>query len=117
MFVERIRTTGIVSCSRKNVYPLESLIMAESSPNETPSADRGQIVVLNRDLFFGVRIGNLLKADGYEPTFVKTTQELIAALIARPSAPALVLVDIGANPDWEQLKSSFAGDRVQPPVL
>jgi hypothetical protein len=72
----------------------------ESSSTETPTPT---IVVLNRDLFFGVRIGNLLKAAGYSPVFAKTTPEFIDSLANNPVV--LGIIDLGAVPDWAAIQA------------
>ncbi len=91
--------------------------MINPAPIDANPKYRGQIVVLNRDLFFGVRIGNLLKADGFAANFVKSTTELVETLTQANVEPVLVLVDIGAVPDWELLNSAFSEDRPLPPIL
>jgi hypothetical protein len=63
------------------------------------------IVVLNRDLFFGVRIGNLLKSAGYSPIFAKTTPEFLDALYSSQNLPVLGIVDLGASPDWASIQA------------
>jgi hypothetical protein len=60
----------------------------------------GTIVVLNRDLFFGVKIGNTLRALGYRVAFVKTTAEFVAALDREESPVVLGLMDMNAGVDW-----------------
>jgi hypothetical protein len=79
--------------------------MTSTSQPSANSLPLPTVVVLNRDLFFGVRIGNILKSAGFEPKFVKTTTELTDLVQNEPSAPALIIVDIGANPDWDQVGS------------
>jgi FixJ family two-component response regulator len=90
-----------------------------SNPIETEPTvvNRCRVVVLNRDLFFGVRIGNLLKAEGYEPEFVKSSAELAKSLGESAPDPALIIVDIGADPDWRELNASLARVRDRPPIL
>jgi hypothetical protein len=61
------------------------------------------IVVLNRDLFFGVRIGNLLKVAGSSPIFAKTTSEFIDSL--KNYRPVLGIIDLGAIPDWAAIQA------------
>ena len=64
------------------------------------------IVVLNRDLFFSVRIGNLLKAAGYSPIFAKTTSEFVDSL--KNNRPVLGIIDLGAIPDWAAIQALSA---------
>jgi hypothetical protein len=61
------------------------------------------IIVLNRDLFFGVRIGNLLKSAGYAPLFAKSTDEFVELLQSAEVPPALAIIDLGAAPDWNAI--------------
>lgn len=75
------------------------------------------IVVLNRDLFFGVMIGNLLKAAGYEAMFAKTANELVDFLREAVVAPVLIVVDIGTNPNWDIIHTLTIDDRSGPPIL
>jgi hypothetical protein len=75
------------------------------------------IFVLNRDLFFGVRIGNLLKSAGYDPSFAKTTAELENLIRTAISPPVLIIVDIGAGPDWDQISSLTTVDTARIPIL
>jgi hypothetical protein len=72
-------------------------------PELTPSTDRGEIVVLNRDLFFGVKIGNTLRALGYRVSFVSTTEAFIEHLTSSAEAPVLGVIDMGAGVDWEAI--------------
>jgi methylmalonyl-CoA mutase cobalamin-binding subunit len=62
-----------------------------------------EIVVLNRDLFFGVRIGNALRDAGYAVTFRPATAAFAAAVRAAEPAAALGLIDLGADPDWSEI--------------
>ena len=87
----------------------------DPTPEETPT--RGQVVVLNRDLFFGVRIADTLRTAGYVVAIVPTSQ--IFAERLRTSAPPAVLgiVDLGAGPDWDLLRPLLADPTVPTPVL
>jgi DNA-binding NarL/FixJ family response regulator len=62
---------------------------------------RGEVLVLNTDLFFGVKIGNALKARGYAVVFKATTDAFVAA--ARADRPALAIIDLNARPEWERI--------------
>lgn len=63
-------------------------------PAATPAThDAGRIVVLVRDLFFAVRIGNTLRPLGYQVDVVNSETALAQALSARPTA--LAIVDLG----------------------
>lgn len=56
------------------------------------------VSVLNKDLFFGVKIGNQLKAEGYAVSFSATTEDFAARV--REDRPVLGLIDLNLNPDW-----------------
>lgn len=64
-----------------------------------PAAPPVTVVVLNRDLFFGVRIGNLLRGAGYAVTFAPDTAAFVAR-IAAAEPPALGLIDMAAGVNW-----------------
>src|SRR6476620_9360274 len=91
--------------------------MGDSTEPASDSTPLPTILVLNRDLFFGVRIGNLLKSAGYDPKFAKTTAELGDLVRAAISPPVLIIVDIGAGPDWEQISSLYQKERNKVPIL
>jgi hypothetical protein len=74
--------------------------LAQSASTESAAST---IVVLNRDLFFGVRIGNLLKSAGYAPIFVKTSSDFVDALAT--NSVVLGIIDLGATPDWETIQA------------
>ena len=73
------------------------------------AAASGLIVVLNRDAFFGIKIGNMLRAQGYRVAFAKTAQELIAATGAGDPA-VLAIIDINAKPAWDELAGVIGGE-------
>ena len=54
-----------------------------------PARELGEIVVLNRDLFFGVKIGNTLRALGYEVGFVRDTGAFVERLRGPDVPPVL----------------------------
>ena len=64
------------------------------------------VIVLNKDLFFGVTIANALRALGYAPIAARSTNALNSALAINPD-PALVIIDITAVDDWNTLKSTI----------
>ncbi|MER3438206.1 MAG: hypothetical protein C4346_11800, partial [Chloroflexota bacterium] len=86
-----------------------------SSNSGSPPEQAGLIVVLNRDLFFGVRIGNTLRALGYSVVFVPTTAALIDRL--RGSDPvALGIIDMSAGVDWDLIRALREAG-IQTPLL
>ncbi len=81
----------------------------------SPSEQAGLLVVLNRDLFFGVRIGNTLRALGYSVVFVPTTEALIDRLRG-PDPVALGIIDMSAGVDWDRIHD-LREDGIQTPLL
>lgn len=77
----------------------------------------GEIVVLNRDLFFGVRIGNLLRDAGYEVSFAQTTATFVDRVRASRPAPVLGLIDMGAGVDWDTIRTLTADPAITTPTL
>ena len=97
---------------------------ARELPNEPAEKDtgataarRGLVVVLNRDLFFGVRIADLLRAAGYVVAFAPTTARLLDHLRAADPAPVLGVIDLGAGPDWGLLRPLLADPACPVPIL
>lgn len=66
------------------------------------------VIIVNKDLFFGVTIANTLRALGYTAIAARSTTALDSALSTSPEA-ALVIVDIAAVDDWEALKTIVDG--------
>jgi hypothetical protein len=86
-----------------------------SAPDATN--DRGEIVVLNRDLFFGVKIGNTLRGLGYRVSFVPTTAAFVERLDAGDATPVLGIVDMGAGVDWHAVAAVTGADEAGTPLL
>ena len=63
-----------------------------------------QIVILNRDLFFGVRLKQLGTDLGY--TVVITSDAATFLDTMNKDEPALGIIDINAEPDWALLAAS-----------
>lgn len=80
-----------------------------------PSEAARPVIVLNKDLFFGVTIANSLRALGYAPTAARSTHALETALRSIPDA-ALVIVDIAAVDDWELLRATIANSSDIPAI-
>lgn len=59
------------------------------------------IVVLSRDLFFGMRVRTALKQLGYALTLTKDEATTLTAVFER--SPVLVLVDFNQPVDWSAL--------------
>ena len=76
----------------------------------------GRIVVLNRDLFFGVKIGNQLRGLGYDVAFAKETAGFVTRLRDEPK-PVLGLIDMNAGVDWEAVSSLMGEGGPGAPIL
>lgn len=87
------------------------------APDVTSRGAGPDVVVLNRDLFFGVTIGNVLRAQGYRVRFTKTAEQLVAAVQAGGAAVALALVDLNAGVAWEQIAALTRAGGPGVPVL
>lgn len=91
------------------------------SDAQTPPApeapDQGEVVVLNRDLFFGVRIGNTLRALGYRVSFVPDAATLVEKIQRADQAPVLGVIDMGAGVDWGQIRGVTSDPGVLTPLL
>ena len=89
----------------------------ESTNSRTPSAGGlGRVVVLNRDLFFGVKIGNQLKALGYDVVFAKETAAFVERLREDPR-PVLGLIDMNAGVEWNAVSPLMSASGPGVPVL
>ncbi len=83
--------------------------METTSPQlAPPAANAPEIVVFNRDLFFGVRIGNALRDAGFRVTFRPATAAFAAYLRSADPPAALGLIDLGAGPDWAEIAALTA---------
>jgi hypothetical protein len=87
----------------------------QRTPESPPPTDLGEIIVLNRDLFFGVKIGNILRGLGYRVSFVPTTDAFVATVSA--GAPVLGVIDMGAGVDWSAIAALTGEDHTAPPLL
>ena len=90
-----------------------------ASGTERPSsvAALGTIAVLNRDLMFGVRIGNGLRSLGYTVRFAGDTPGFAGLLRSTTPAPVLGIVDMNAGIDWEVVRSLVDDPAVVTPIL
>ena len=77
--------------------------------------DLGEIVVLNRDLFFGIKIGNTLRGLGYRVSFVSTTEAFVTKL--RAETPVLGVIDMSAGVDWPAIAALAGGRGEAAPLL
>ena len=70
------------------------------------------VVVLNRDLFFGIRLNQLLKQLGYQVKLEKTLDGFLAGVSG--FGVALGIIDISFAPDWDRLASVIATGSLPP---
>lgn len=61
-------------------------------------------MVLNRDLFFGVRIANTLRAEGYAVEMAPSVERLATLLDGGVVAPVLAIIDMAAVADWAAIQ-------------
>ncbi len=90
--------------------------LSQHEAADKPSS-RGAIVVLNRDLFVGVRLGNTLRGLGYAVEFAKETAAFAQRIRAGHPAPILGIVDLGAGVDWEIVRGLTSNPTVATPLL
>ena len=81
----------------------------------TKPGARGTLIILNRDLFFGVKIGNTLRALGYAVEFVSGSDAFADRIEAADPAPALGIVDMNAGIEWAVIARVTAAGRT--PIL
>lgn len=82
------------------------------STDERQTSPTARIVLLNRDLFFGVRIRQVGAAMGYAVEITPKTDLFIERL---PSEDVVLgVIDIAAAPDWELLASAIASGELAP---
>lgn len=77
----------------------------------------GTVTVLNRDLMFGVRIGNQLRSLGYAVQFARDTDGFVDLLRTTLPAPVLGVIDMNNAIDWSQIQSLVADPAVATPLL
>ena len=79
--------------------------MSDSASTDT-AHHLPRVVVLSRDLFFGMRIRNALKQMEFQTDLRKTEAELVDAL--SNGSPALILIDFNVPVDWEVVSGVLA---------
>ena len=77
----------------------------------------GTIAVLNRDLMFGVRIGNTLRSLGYEVRFARDTETFAGLLQTTRPAPTLGVIDMNAPVDWALVRALVDDPETATPLL
>lgn len=79
-------------------------------------AAQKSVVILSRDLFFGIRLQQLLSSAGWTPRIVPTTEQFLAAC-RDDRTVRLGLIDMGAHPDWALLREVIAHEPDLPPIV
>jgi hypothetical protein len=74
----------------------------------------GTIVLLNHDLFFGIKIRNALQALDYHVRAVSDTGTFVKLMQAADVRPSLGIIDINCGVDWQAIEvmTSERGDGV-----
>ena len=85
--------------------------------DETGSRALGTIVVLNRDLMFGVRIANQLRAVGFTVTFAQRTDEFVQRVRSAEPKAVLGLVDMNTSVDWPLIQTLVLETQNATPLL
>jgi len=80
----------------------------------TSSTIVGKIVFLNRDLFFGVRVGNTLRGLGYTVSVAPAAAAFVAKLREATPPPLLGIIDISAGVDWPIITSLTSSEQYTP---
>ena len=86
-----------------------------SSDASTP--DLGEVALLNRDLFFGVRVANTLRGLGYRVTVCKEAAAFSDRVRTATAAPVLGILDLTAVDDWDAIRGLASDPEVVTPLL
>ena len=76
------------------------------------SSNGDAVVVLNRDLFFGIRLNQLLKQLGYQVKLETSLEAFLEGVTA--GNVALGIIDISFAPDWDRLANEIAHGSLPP---
>jgi hypothetical protein len=90
---------------------------AKFEDGDQPPGSPPLLVVLNRDLFFGVKIGNVLRGLGYTVEFAKETDKFVEKMRAGEPSPVLGIIDINAGVDWNVIAEFTRAAAPAVPVL
>lgn len=85
--------------------------------SEPTPAPLGTVAVLNRDLLFGVRIGNQLRALGYAVAFARDTEGFAALVRGTEPPPVLGILDMNAGVAWDLVRGLVDDPAVVTPLL
>lgn len=89
------------------------------SPRDAATApgQDANVLVLNRDLFFGIRLRQVLLAGGWRPRVLPSVAAIAGHMRDAPVAPRLLVVDLATAPDWSILMAAATTGNVAVPVL
>lgn len=87
------------------------------SPNGPGATALGMIVVLNRDLIFGSRIRDTVRALGYEPLFTANTPAFIERIRSMRPPAVLAILDMNGVVDWELIGQYTTDPGCSTPLL
>ena len=81
------------------------------------SGGTGTIIVLNRDLMFGIRIANQLRAAGYTVTFARETSEFVNRVRTAGPEAVLGVVDMNTPVEWTLIQDLVLDTSNATPLL
>lgn len=84
---------------------------------DAPTTELGEVVLLNRDLFFGVRVANTLRALGYRVTVCKETSAFGDRVRTARPMPVLGILDLSAVNDWDAIRGLTGDPAIETPLL
>ncbi len=84
---------------------------------ERKTGHLGTIVVLNRDLMFGVRIANQLRAAGYTVAFAQKTSEFVSRVRLSEPKAVLGVVDMNTPVEWPLIQALVLDTKNATPLL
>ncbi len=93
----------------------EKGLAARDDDSDAVEREPGTIVVLNRDLMFGMRVRNAARSLGFEAVFAAETAGFAEAVRAR--RPLLGVIDMNGAVDWAVVRALRDDDAVRTPLL
>lgn len=89
-------------------------VPADRAPD---AATAGTVVVLNRDLLFGMRIRNAARSLGYDALVLPDTVAFVEALRTSTPTAVLAVVDMNGSVNWDQIRRVVDDPEVIVPIL
>lgn len=75
-----------------------------------PTPERGRVVVLSTDLFFGMRIRTALRQLGFTVVIVKEAASFVQFLAGEDGAARLGIVDFNYGVDWDVISGATGSE-------